>query len=269
MNPKVTVVTPSYNQAEYLENTILSVLNQDYPNIEYVIIDGGSTDGSVDIIKRYQDRLAYWISEPDSGQSNAINKGFKHATGEIFNWLNSDDILMPSAVKIAVHYLLNKPEIGMVYGDRIIIDKKGNFLSLVEVPSFNAKSMMYNWTIPQETAFFRREHWFDVGGLDIGINYYLDYDLWCRLNKVTQIYHIPFVLGAYRTHDLAKTFQCRTFRKKESKEEKAKVVSRHFSRKVKRFEKKFYEKYNPLRLHFERESTSRRHEIDSILKIIS
>jgi len=114
--PLVTIVTPSYNQADYLERTILSVLNQDYPRIEYIVIDGGSTDASIDIIKKYEDRIAFWISEPDNGQSHAINKGFKHATGEIFNWLNSDDVLMPSATTIAVHYLTTYPQYGMVYG---------------------------------------------------------------------------------------------------------------------------------------------------------
>lgn len=266
--PKVTIVTPSLNQAKYLEATISSVLNQDYPNIEYIIIDGGSTDGSVDIIKKFQDKLAYWVSEPDGGQSSAINKGFKHAKGEIFNWLNSDDLLMPSAVKIAVYYLMNNPDIGMVYGDRITIDEKGNFLALAEAASFNPKLMMYNLKIPQETVFFRRKYWLEVNGVDEELRYCMDYDLWVKFNKVTQIYHIPFVLGAYRNHPYSKSIKYFHHRRSPGRGEVTKVIFRHYSKKRKRLIKKFYKKYESLRLSFQKKSKSRENEIANILRCI-
>ncbi len=266
--PKVTIVTPSYNQGAFLENTILSVLNQDYSNIEYIIIDGGSTDGSVDIIKKYEDKLQYWISEHDNGQCHAINKGFERASGQVFNWVNSDDILMPSAVKIAVNYMVNNPDIGMVYGDRIVVDGKGNFLDLIQLPSFSERWMMYNWYIPQETVFFRRRFWLEVGGLNVKLHYYLDYDLWVRLNKVTQLYHIPFVMGAYRKHPSAKTFLCSNSLKVESRKELAGVIHRHFFRRRRKIKKKFYKKYSSLKLQFEKNSWSRKDEIDNILRIL-
>jgi len=117
MPPLVTIVTPSYNQADYLEETIQSVLNQDYSNIEYFIIDGGSTDNSISIIKKYADKLGWWVSEADQGQTDAINKGFAHANGEILAWINSDDTYISGAVLEAVDYLQSHPDVGMVYGD--------------------------------------------------------------------------------------------------------------------------------------------------------
>ncbi|MBT7818335.1 MAG: glycosyltransferase, partial [Chloroflexi bacterium] len=120
--PLVSIITPSYNQAEYLEKTITSVLGQTYPNIEYIIIDGGSEDGSKEIIEKYQKKIKYWVSEPDQGQTDAINKGFAKANGEILAWLNSDDTYEPHAVAEAVTYLLEHPEIGLVYGDTDFID---------------------------------------------------------------------------------------------------------------------------------------------------
>ena len=121
----VSIVTPSYNQSRFIEDTIRSVLSQDYPQIEYMIVDGGSTDGSVEIIKRYEDQLAWWVSERDQGQTDAINKGFARATGDILAWLNSDDTYEPGAVSAAVKYLQEHPEVGMVYGDCNYIDENG------------------------------------------------------------------------------------------------------------------------------------------------
>jgi glycosyltransferase involved in cell wall biosynthesis len=123
--PLVTIVTPSYNQANFLEETIQSVLSQDYPNLEYIIIDGGSTDSSVDLIRKYEDRLAGWISEEDSGQAEAINKGFERATGEIVAWINSDDYYLPGAIRSAVEALEAHPECGFVYGDAVSINGAG------------------------------------------------------------------------------------------------------------------------------------------------
>ncbi|WP_322508462.1 glycosyltransferase family 2 protein, partial [Anaerolinea sp.] len=124
----VNIVTPSFNQARFLEETMLSVLHQDYPHIEYIVVDGGSTDGSVDIIRRYADRLAWWVSEPDRGQTDAINKGFAHAHGEILAWLNSDDTYQPGAVRAAVEALEKHPEAAMVYGDAHYIDENGRVI---------------------------------------------------------------------------------------------------------------------------------------------
>jgi glycosyltransferase involved in cell wall biosynthesis len=269
MKPKVTIVTPSYNQGAFLENTILSVLNQDYSNIEYIIIDGGSTDGSVDIIKKYRDRLAYWVSETDRGQSHAINKGFGHATGEIFNWLNSDDLLMPSSVKIAVHYLTCKPNIGMVYGDRITVDKRGNFLELTQVPSYIAKALHYHLRIPQETTFFRSKYWLAAGGVDEELEYCMDYDFFFRLGKRTQFYHIPFVLGAYRKHQSSKTVVYSNRLRKFGKEEMAKVYFHHHSKNRSETAKRFYKKFNKLRLYIEKKSKSYKREVAGITGLIS
>ncbi len=204
--PLVTIVTPSYNQAEFLERTILSVLNQDYPHIEYIVIDGGSTDGSIDIIKKYEDRIAFWISEPDNGQSQAINKGFRNAKGDIFNWLNSDDLLMPSATTIAVDYLNKHSEYGMVYGDRLIIDEIDQVLACVELPSFRRSFYHFGRFLPQETSFFRRDLWHQVNGLDEHLHISMDRDLWLKFMKISKLYHIPFVLGSWRQHASAKSY---------------------------------------------------------------
>lgn len=268
MLPKVTIVTPSFNQARYLEKAILSVLNQDYPHIEYIIIDGGSTDGSVDIIKKFQHRLAYWVSEPDRGQSDAINKGFKLATGQIFNWLNSDDLLMPSAVRIAVHHLMENPDIGMVYGNRIIIDEEGNFLSLTQVPSYNAAISRHHLEIPQETAFLRSELWSRVDGVDEELKFCMDYDLFVKLSKIAQFYHIPFVLGAYRKHSLSKTVMYSGAFKKARREEAGKVYRRHYLKDRSRLKAKLCKKLNNVRTYFETRSKSSRCEVGKILKII-
>jgi len=130
MPPLVSIVTPSYNQAQFIEATIQSVLSQDYPKIEYIIMDGGSKDGSVEIIHRYAGRLAWWVSERDRGQTDAINKGFAHANGEILAWLNSDDIYHPGAISEAVAHLTAHPETGMVYGDAALIDDQGRTFAI-------------------------------------------------------------------------------------------------------------------------------------------
>lgn len=203
--PKVTIVTPSFNQAEFLEETIKSVLNQTYPNIEYIVVDGGSTDGSVDIIKKYEDKLAWWVSEPDNGQSDAINKGFAKATGDVYNWLNSDDILYPDAVKIAVHFMQKYPKNEVVYGDRIVIDNNGRIIDVFEPVSVSRKMAKFALRIPQETTFFSARIWKKVNGLNESLHFVMDSDLWMRLMKETSFLHIPFFIAAYRNHEESKS----------------------------------------------------------------
>ena len=206
--PLVTIVTPSFNQAPYLETTIRSVLEQDYPNIEYIVMDGGSNDGSAEIIKRYADRLAYWESEKDKGQTDAINKGFARSHGEILAWLNSDDVLYPHAVGEAVAYLTAHPECGLVYGDSDFIDAKGNVIGRFNAKQTDYKKLTEGYVhIPQQASFWRADLWKQVGPLDDTIYFAMDYDLWLRLAKISEVKylsgHEPW--AAFRLHADAKT----------------------------------------------------------------
>ncbi len=205
--PKVTVVTPSYQQAAYLERTIRSVLDQDYPNLEYIVIDGGSTDGSREVIERYADRLAYWVSVPDAGQTHAINKGFNRGTGEVFAWLNSDDTYEPGAIRRAVEALRAAPDCSFVYGDCSFIDADDRVIG-----RFNAKQTDLNALrrgsvhIPQQAFFFRAELWERVGPLDQDIWFAMDYDLWLRLAAIAPYRYFPGAVWAnFRLHADAKT----------------------------------------------------------------
>ena len=145
------------------------------------------------------------MSEQDNGQSSAINKGFSVAHGNIFAWLNSDDLLAVSAVRIAIDYLGRYPEVGVIYGDRLHIDQKGNVIGVNQMPCYYPKIFKRNKTLPQETVFFRREVWQQVGGLDESLHYSMDFDLWCRMAKITRFRHIPAFLGFFREHSNAKS----------------------------------------------------------------
>lgn len=202
--PLVSIITPSFNQAKFLEQTIQSVLNQDYPHIEYIIIDGGSADGSVDIIKKYEDKIRYWVSEQDAGQTEAINKGFAKATGEILAWINSDDSYNPNAISEAVKFLVENPQVGMVYADCNFIDENENVIG-----KFNAKQTNYQMLrrgsahIPQQTMFFRKQFW---SALDTTFYFAMDYDLWTRIAKQTEIKYLQGNVWAnFRIHTSSKT----------------------------------------------------------------
>ncbi len=204
---RVTIVTPSFNQAPFLEQTIRSVLDQDHPDLEYIVVDGGSTDGSPEIIRRYAGRLAWWVSEPDRGQTDAINKGFARATGAVLAWLNSDDTYKPGAIREAAAYLDGHPEVGMVYGDADFIDAGGQAIG-----RFNARRTDYDRLlrgavyIPQQAAFFRRSLWEQVGPLDPDFYFAMDYDLWVRIAKVSRLEYLPGRTWAnFRLHHAAKT----------------------------------------------------------------
>ncbi|MCP4270022.1 MAG: glycosyltransferase [Candidatus Brocadiaceae bacterium] len=198
--PLVSIITPSFNQGSFLEETIQSVLNQDYPNIEYIIIDGGSDDNSVEIIKKYQNSFAYWVSKKDRGQTHALIKGFSRARGEYITWLCSDDILEPSMISISVDYHQRHADIGATFGDRIRIDHKGNIYSLDRYPKFRPWLLKFGFSIPQETSLIKREAYDAVGGLDESLHMAMDYDLWCKISKNFCIDHIPTVLGRFRAH---------------------------------------------------------------------
>lgn len=206
-SPKISIVTPSYNQAQFLEETICSVLEQNYPNLEYIIIDGGSTDGSVDIIKKYEKHLTYWVSESDSGQSNAINKGFKRATGELLGWINSDDYYLPGALDIVARIYTNANSPCAVIGISRCINQNGKILWEHTPKNIDSESIVAcgeNW-IPQPACLFDAEAYRDVGGLDEKLHYAMDFDLFVKLSK-----HIPFVkidkcISVARSHPMAKT----------------------------------------------------------------
>jgi glycosyltransferase involved in cell wall biosynthesis len=204
--PLVSIVTPSYNQHEFLEETILSVLDQDYPALEYYVIDGGSIDGSIEIIKKYEKKLTGWISEPDQGQTEAINKGFARCSGEVMAWLNSDDVYQPGAIRSAVEFLENNPEIGLVYGDTDLIDGSGR-----KIGRFNAQQTSYQRLmrggvyIPQPAAFWRRDVWEKSGPLDPSFYFAMDYDLWVRFSKITTIEYTPQLWASFRIHLEGKT----------------------------------------------------------------
>ncbi len=204
--PLISIVTPSFNQAEFLERTIESVLAQDYPNIEYIIIDGGSTDGSVDIIKRYEDKLAYWTSEKDLGQTDAVNKGFARASGEIIAWLNSDDTYLPGALSEAVEFLEAHLEFGMVYGIAYYIDRHDKILGRFPMGQISYKELRRGGNaIAQQAAFFRKKVWDMVEPLDPSFFYAMDWDLWVRIAGVTPIKFLPRPWANFRMHGDSKS----------------------------------------------------------------
>jgi GT2 family glycosyltransferase len=202
--PLVSIVTPSYNQASYLEQTIRSVLEQDYPRIEYMVIDGGSTDHSVEMIKKYADRLAYWVSEKDNGQAEAINKGFALATGEILAWLNSDDYYLLNTVSVAVRCLEQNPDVVMVYGDMFAVDGDGQTTNILRFKQLSLEDLLCFQIIGQSSVFFRRSAFEKAGPLETSFHFMLDHHLWIRLAQQGRILHIPQIWSAARYHPQAK-----------------------------------------------------------------
>jgi len=200
----VSIITPSFNQADFLESTILSVLNQGYQELEYIVIDGGSTDGSVQIIEKYGERLAWWTSEPDDGQADAINKGFKHASGEFIAWLNSDDLYLPAAIDTAIHALSSDKRLGMVFGNAITIDQMGKPLNQLNFGDWGLEDLMAFRIICQPAVFMRRKAIEDTGFIDPTYHFMLDHHLWIRIASRYPIKHIDSIIAASRFHSEAK-----------------------------------------------------------------
>ena len=204
MKPTVSIVTPSYNQASYLEAALRSVLEQDYQPLEYLVVDGGSTDGSQAIIQQYANKLAWWVSEPDQGQADAINKGFKKATGEIVAWLNSDDLYLPGAVSAAVEIFEEHPEVGVVYGDAISADGEGRLLNELRAASWDVLDLLQFKIICQPAVFMRRSALEAVGYLDPSYHFFLDHQLWIRLAREYRLFHQADFWAVSRYHPAAK-----------------------------------------------------------------
>jgi len=205
---KISIITPSFNQGAYLEETIKSVIFQNYSNLEYIVIDGGSTDESVDIIRKYDSKLTYWHSCPDKGQSHAINQGFKMATGDILAWLNADDMYLPGTLQCIADEFNNFPDTDLIYGDCVFIDEKGNFIRyFTECEEYDAHRLLnYSNFIMQPTTFFSRKKLSEIGFLDESFFYAMDYELWCRFSKNNSKFkYIQKVLAANRVYSETKT----------------------------------------------------------------
>jgi len=221
VQPLVSIITPSFNQAKYLEQTLRSVLEQDYARIEYIIIDGASTDGSVEIIKKYSlesdsllsDRqrqasgfhtINYWLSEKDSGQAEAINKGLSRATGEIVAWLNSDDYYLPGAISAAVKVFEENPDVVMVYGDMLAVDADGQTINTLKYKQLTLEDLLCFQIVGQPSVFFRRDVYEKIGGLDMNFHFLLDHQYWIRIAQRGKILHVNQTWAAARYHAEAK-----------------------------------------------------------------
>ena len=205
--PKISIVTPSYNQAEFIEETILSVINQQYPNLEYIIIDGGSTDGSVEIIKKYEKYLTYWESEKDRGHAHALNKGFARTTGDIMAWINSDDKYLPHAFKAIGEIYTQFPNVEWSMGLYTNFDREGAIMggsNITRAVYKNVYSYLFNdLHIQQESVFWRRSLWDKTGSnISEDVHYMIDTELWCRFFLHAELWHIDRVIGGYRTYGI-------------------------------------------------------------------
>lgn len=195
--PLISIVTPSFNSGEFLEQALRSVAGQDYPYIEHIVIDGGSTDGTLEILRRYQPGVT-WISEPDNGQANALNKGFAMARGDIVGWLNADDTYQPGALTAAAAYLQAHPTVDLVYGNFNLVDAAGHILHTHTTPPFSLAGLLQAAIIPQTSMFFRRVVIDDVGGVDEKLHYVLDWEFTLRIALTHQTVRIGEVWGNFR-----------------------------------------------------------------------
>jgi glycosyltransferase involved in cell wall biosynthesis len=213
--PRITVVTPSFNQDKYLEQTISSVLGQNYPNLEYMVIDGGSTDGSVEIIRKFQDGIAYWVSEKDRGQSHAINKGLERATGDIIAYLNSDDFYLDGTLQRVADYFVSRPEIDLIHGRCRIVDEGGAKIGEQVGSITRYEEMIDCWDVwsrglyfLQPEVFWTRRIMDRIGLLREDLHWVLDYDYWLRiLRGGGAVGFVDYELAAFRRHTNQKTAQ--------------------------------------------------------------
>jgi len=205
--PKISIVTVSYNQADYVEENIRSVIDQNYPNVEHIVIDAGSTDGTLDILARYDEQID-WTSEPDKGQSDGLNKGFRKASGDIIGWINSDDMLAPNALFRVANYFKDHPEEIAVVGDQEIIDAQGLPVSVTKSRAYSFEYLLnHAQATTQNSLFFKRSVLDKTGYLDESLHYVMDHDLFIRISQVRQIPYLPVTLAGYRLQPASKTSQ--------------------------------------------------------------
>ncbi len=210
--PRISIVTPSYNQGEYLEKTIRSVIDQNFANLEFIVMDGGSNDNSLEIIKRYENQIDYWVSEPDKGQADAIYRGFERATGDVIGWLNSDDLFMPGALKKVGAFFMENREVDCVSGGCLDIDEEGRIIQERGKPKYNLgikqdfnKLLFWEMGFYQPASFWRREAFFRVGGFDVNLRFCFDYDMYLRLAMEKPLGCIDEFLACFRNHGESKT----------------------------------------------------------------
>lgn len=205
--PRITVVTPSFNQSRYLESAIDSVLSQDYPHLEYIIRDGGSTDGSIDILRRYEPRVSCLVIEPDAGPADAINRGFADATGDILAWLNTDDVYLPGALRAVAETFVSRPEAQLVFGEGWYIDEAGNRIEPCRFVrrQFDRRYLVNRDPILQPATFWRRSLWEQVGPLTTTLRWVFDWEWFIRAHELTTFHYLPLNLAYYRIQPEALT----------------------------------------------------------------
>ena len=204
--PRISIIVPSYNQGNYISETLASVVNQQYPNLELIVVDGGSADNSVDMIRKYEKNIAWWVSEKDKGQSDAINKGFSKATGEIISWINSDDLLLSGALQnAAIHFSRLPDSTGLIHGGTILFDEKKQLETRFEYLFPSPESYMSGMVFSQSAAFFKKKYLDKVGFLNNDLHYGMDYDLFMRLSLVCTFQPVKDVFSKYRLHEQSKS----------------------------------------------------------------
>jgi len=204
--PRLTVITPSFNQAQFLERTILSVISQNYPNLEYFVVDGGSTDGTIDIIRQYESHISWWVSEPDNGQAHAINKGLRRATGEWVGWQNSDDIYYPSSLYSLAFHINRFPSSGLIIGNMSLIDLDDHLIrNIIYVKPTYHSLLAEGMVLSNQASFWRHSLHKDLGFLTENLHYSFDYEWFLRLTSQCDAVYVNKIWGALRQHGETKS----------------------------------------------------------------
>ena len=205
MFPKITIVTPSYNQAEYLEQCLKSVINQGYPNLEYIVMDGGSSDNSIDIIRKYESQIHYWQSKPDNGQASAIKNGFEMGSGEILGWINSDDFLCSDTLLKVAEVFSNNHELALIYGNAFWVDETGLLIRALIPSQVNYQNLAYGAnSIFQGATFYKKQAYEEIGCINADLRYAMEYELLYKLARRFEIQYIPEFFACFRKQPLSK-----------------------------------------------------------------